>query len=285
MKDNERFKKLIDEIRSFPEPNYEKDFNKEKQEKIHTNLMKIAIKHERKKQKRVIVKKIMVGFGGLAAILLATVMYLSMDEINRNTSDTGRQIKEENQEVIKDSEEEGVQPEEETTISFDESHYKKIEEIYDNYELVTEGEGVDYIDNEYGVIYYIDGISIVQESKSIAHWPLDDNLKPITPESYQTLGAIKGSIEELGSKSLSTVGTHEVDYEADIEHKLEVLNRIKDYAGNSYEPLVDWLNSTISYFEEANSLLDNQPEVAQALHREGMNNIRKFMESLGSGIA
>ncbi|CQR47195.1 hypothetical protein BN1058_01486 [Paraliobacillus sp. PM-2] len=296
MTENKHFKELIDEIRSFPEPDYEKDFSTKKQEEIHENLMKVAREQDSKRRKDVRRKGWTIVFSEVAVgvVLLFGMLYLSLGGLNKqNTLDTDNHPIEENQQVTtneedeKESEKTTESPEEGKIIPFDESRYQEIVEIYDNYELVTDGVEVDYIDDKYGVIYYVNGIGIFQEGKSIAIWPWgDDPTIPNEPEPYQELAAIKASIEGLKNGGPITKGKdYKIDYPADIEQKLSVLYRTKGYTNASCKPLVDFINSTISYLEEAQRLWEENPEKSIRLYDQAMNNVVQFMKELGSGFA
>ncbi len=273
MQENERFKELIDEIKSLPTPS----INNKNQKLMHDHLMNIAGKNENNKPKQILRKKITTGIAGITTLLLFTIIILSLtDQEMNNASDTDSNAREGNEEVVNEYEEQ------ETIVDFKEEQYQEIVEIYQNYEPPMEGEEVDYIDEEYGVIYYNNGISIVQDTKSIAHWPVDKEGESINPTSDQTLAAIKGDIEELKDKPIGTKEPFGIDYPNDINHKLDVLNRLKNY-NHPYEPIMNWMTSTIGYFEKAKHLLNDEREEAILFYENGMNNISKFVSALEPG--
>ncbi|WP_163537389.1 hypothetical protein [Gracilibacillus sp. YIM 98692] len=289
MEEKERFKELIDEIHSLPEPNYEVDFDSRKQKRIHDNLMNFSRSHGKKKRKKMIMKRMTAGFAGVVACLIFTIVTLSIaDNDKNNASDLDSQNRKEMEEFandnedVKDSEQIRTdQPErQDTTVNFEEKQYQEIVEIYHNYQPVTEGTEVDYIDEEFGVIYYNNGISIVKEVKQIAHWPVDEKGNRITPSKDQILAAIKGNIGALRDKNnLNMEAPFSTEYQTNIDHKIDELYRLKSYS-DSYKPIVEWMNSTISYFEESKRLLSDNPENAKASYKKGLNNIKEFMRVL-----
>ncbi|GGM33937.1 hypothetical protein GCM10011351_19890 [Paraliobacillus quinghaiensis] len=85
MKENERLNKLIDEIQSLPEPDYEKEFNTNKQRNINDNLMKFSRNYELKKRRNALMKRFSAGVVGIAALILFSIAFIPFgDEGNSN---------------------------------------------------------------------------------------------------------------------------------------------------------------------------------------------------------
>ncbi len=86
MKENERFTNLIEELRSLPEPNFEKDFDINKQYKIHDNLMNFSKRFEKNKRKGTMIKHLSTPFLAIAALLLFSIIFFSNNDDSSNLS-------------------------------------------------------------------------------------------------------------------------------------------------------------------------------------------------------
>jgi hypothetical protein len=84
MKENEQFKKLEDKIRSLPEPNYNKVFNKQAQDQIHEKVIEFSRNFDKNKKKRFEMNRFYAGFAGLATILLFSFIFLSTFNGDKN---------------------------------------------------------------------------------------------------------------------------------------------------------------------------------------------------------
>ncbi|WEG12416.1 hypothetical protein PU629_20325 [Pullulanibacillus sp. KACC 23026] len=92
MKENDSHDELMNELRSLPEPNYEKTFNDQIQADIHQNLINYLHTHNDKNQSRNKVNKWKLGLSSLAAALLILCLALSTnfahDSLNPNAHDS-----------------------------------------------------------------------------------------------------------------------------------------------------------------------------------------------------
>ncbi|MCC3359295.1 hypothetical protein [Bacillus sp. REN16] len=86
MKDNEWESQIVDELQSLPDPDFEKDFDINKQNKIHDNLMKFSRSYELKKRRRDVLNRITAVVASLAALLLFCVIFIPMGGDSYNTS-------------------------------------------------------------------------------------------------------------------------------------------------------------------------------------------------------
>lgn len=86
MKDNEWVSEVVDELQSLPEPDYEKDFDINKQNTIHDNLMKFSRSFELKKRRRGFLNQITAGVASIAALLLFCVIFIPMSGDSDNAT-------------------------------------------------------------------------------------------------------------------------------------------------------------------------------------------------------
>ncbi|SHG88650.1 hypothetical protein [Ornithinibacillus halophilus] len=86
MKDNKKLESLIDEIKSLPKPNYEKDFDINKQNEIHKTLMKYSDGLELKRNRGNLFKHISVGIGSMAVLLLVLVIFIPFSPNSTNNT-------------------------------------------------------------------------------------------------------------------------------------------------------------------------------------------------------
>ncbi|MEN2768215.1 hypothetical protein [Ornithinibacillus xuwenensis] len=84
MNENERIHKIIEELRSLPEPDYNKYFDMNKQNNIHENLMKVSRKYEAKQRSGSFMKRASTAVLGLAAFMLFAIVLMT---INSQRSD------------------------------------------------------------------------------------------------------------------------------------------------------------------------------------------------------
>ncbi|MEH7885338.1 hypothetical protein V7654_13580 [Bacillus sp. JJ1609] len=94
MKKNEGFYDLEREIRSLPEPDYDKKFISDTQDFIHENLLQYARSYEKKKRRSAIMKKISVGLASVAALVLFAILSLPINEdppLSFDSNDQGQQ--------------------------------------------------------------------------------------------------------------------------------------------------------------------------------------------------
>jgi hypothetical protein len=62
--------RLVEEIKSMPEPDYEQHFNQETQERIHRNLLNSTITQKKRKKFRYVLQPLILGVAGIATLLL-----------------------------------------------------------------------------------------------------------------------------------------------------------------------------------------------------------------------
>ncbi len=86
MKENEWENQLVDEIKSLPKPDFKKEFDINKQNKIHENLMTFSRSIESRRKRGDATKRIVAGLAGLAAILLFWVVFIPIGENFKNTT-------------------------------------------------------------------------------------------------------------------------------------------------------------------------------------------------------
>ncbi|WBL15768.1 hypothetical protein [Sutcliffiella sp. NC1] len=86
MKDNEWKNPLIDELKSLPKPDYEHEFDEQKQDQIHETLMKFSNSYKRKKKSRERWKRISVGFASIAALILFIVVFIPFHNESNNAN-------------------------------------------------------------------------------------------------------------------------------------------------------------------------------------------------------
>ncbi|MFS0861937.1 hypothetical protein [Fredinandcohnia sp. 179-A 10B2 NHS] len=86
MKDNEWLYQLVDELKSLPEPDYEKQFDSNKQNEIHRNLIRITRDFELKKRRRKLKNRITAGVASIAALLLFCVIFIPVIQESNNAT-------------------------------------------------------------------------------------------------------------------------------------------------------------------------------------------------------
>lgn len=86
MKDNEWLNQLVEEIKSLPEPDFEKEFDINKQNKIHRNLMNFTKNFELKKRRGDLVKSIIAGVAGITALILFCVIFITIGDNSNNAT-------------------------------------------------------------------------------------------------------------------------------------------------------------------------------------------------------
>ncbi|WP_226669625.1 hypothetical protein [Metabacillus litoralis] len=86
MKENDRFKELIDEIHSLPEPDYEKDFDINKQSNIYENLIIFSRSFEQKQKRGDLIKRLSTGVVGLALLILFSVVLITNFDDSTNVT-------------------------------------------------------------------------------------------------------------------------------------------------------------------------------------------------------
>ncbi|WP_138417526.1 hypothetical protein [Aquibacillus sediminis] len=82
---NDQYNELIEKIRSLPKPDYERHFNKERQDQIHQHLLHVTKKN---KTPTNWFRRVAIGFGSLAAVLLFLIMIIPVDQ--NGTLDLGQ---------------------------------------------------------------------------------------------------------------------------------------------------------------------------------------------------
>ncbi|MFC4559596.1 hypothetical protein ACFO3D_15465 [Virgibacillus kekensis] len=80
MKNNKEFKDLVEDIRSLPEPDYGKKFNREAQDEIHNNLIRFAEERKKKKLRSGRLNRVTGGLVGAVALLIFTVLIMNLGE-------------------------------------------------------------------------------------------------------------------------------------------------------------------------------------------------------------
>jgi hypothetical protein len=86
MKETEWLTNLVTEIQSLPEPDYEKEFDSNKQNKIHENLMKFSSSFEIKKRRGDILKRLTAGVVSVASLIIFSVIFISMSDYSNNAT-------------------------------------------------------------------------------------------------------------------------------------------------------------------------------------------------------
>lgn len=80
MTDHDKYSDIINEIRSLPEPNYDKKFNHAVQDDIHENLLHFARSYTKKKRRNGKMKRVFGGLASVAAIVLFAILIVPMFE-------------------------------------------------------------------------------------------------------------------------------------------------------------------------------------------------------------
>jgi hypothetical protein len=78
---NNEIEQLIKEIKSMPEPDYERHYNHETQEKIYQNIMSYSKKKSTRKKYRKIIQPFILSSVGLAALLLFISIIIPVDNL------------------------------------------------------------------------------------------------------------------------------------------------------------------------------------------------------------
>lgn len=86
MKKNEWETQIVDEIKSLPKPDFEKEFDINRQNKIHENLMTFSRSIESRQRRGDATKRIVAGLAGIAALLLFWVVFIPIGEDSKNTT-------------------------------------------------------------------------------------------------------------------------------------------------------------------------------------------------------
>jgi hypothetical protein len=81
------YKDLIEEIKALPKPNFEKEFDLNKQKRIHDNLILFSKKYKRKERRSVFIKRFYLGLTGGAAMFLFA--FLLLPNIENSEPKTG----------------------------------------------------------------------------------------------------------------------------------------------------------------------------------------------------
>jgi len=91
MRDNEKLHDLEKAIRTLPEPDYDKQFTEDTQNRIHENVLQFASSYEKKKKRVTIMKKISLGLVSVAALVLFAILTLPINEESPSSSDPNEQ--------------------------------------------------------------------------------------------------------------------------------------------------------------------------------------------------
>ncbi|MGD7054758.1 hypothetical protein [Sutcliffiella horikoshii] len=75
---------IVDEIKSLPKPDFEKEFDINRQNKIHENLMTFSRSIESRQRRGDATKRIVAGLAGIAALLLFWVVFIPLVEDSNN---------------------------------------------------------------------------------------------------------------------------------------------------------------------------------------------------------
>ncbi|MDC3418258.1 BsuPI-related putative proteinase inhibitor [Aquibacillus salsiterrae] len=87
MKDNEKFSDIVKEIRALPEPDYDKTFGKETQNKIYQNILQYERVWKKKQKRRVRAKRMTLGLASAVAILLFIMFNGPLNQENSALND------------------------------------------------------------------------------------------------------------------------------------------------------------------------------------------------------
>lgn len=144
MKKNEKFYDLEKNIRSLPEPDYDKNFSKETQDIIHKNLIQFANSYDTKKKRIVMIKKFTAGLVSIAAIVLfaiLTIPILSLDSNQQGQQGKGEPIVDDNndkEDIVEDEPEKNLYNNSEYGFSF------TLPDSWEGYQIVLDSwEGID----------------------------------------------------------------------------------------------------------------------------------------------
>jgi len=89
MKSHDWEKELLDEIQSLPRPDFEKEFNENKQHEMHRKLMLYAKAHEMKEKRGRVMKGITIGIASITSLILFSIIVLPlMNGLNLNNGST-----------------------------------------------------------------------------------------------------------------------------------------------------------------------------------------------------
>jgi len=121
MKDNEIFHDLERNIRSLPEPDYDKTFTKDTQNRIHENLLQFASSYEKKKKRVTIMKRISLGLVSVAALVVFAILTIPINEDRPSSSDPNEQTP--TDETIVDHEKEVIDQNKDTEILYENTEY------------------------------------------------------------------------------------------------------------------------------------------------------------------
>jgi hypothetical protein len=92
--ENSNMDHLKKELKSMPEPNYEKHFNRDTQEQIHRNLMDVSEKERYKKRYKNILQPVFLSMAGIAALLLFISFVIPVEKSPLNGAYHDDQIQE-----------------------------------------------------------------------------------------------------------------------------------------------------------------------------------------------
>lgn len=86
MNDNEWENQLVDEIKSLPKPNFEEEFDLNKQNKIHESLMKFSRSFELKQRRGDRMKRTLACLASIAALILFCVIFIPIVHDSNNAT-------------------------------------------------------------------------------------------------------------------------------------------------------------------------------------------------------
>jgi hypothetical protein len=88
MKENEGLTNLVAEIQSLPKPDYDIEFDRNKQTKIHDNLMKFSRGFKEKQRRGSLLKRITAGVASVAALIIFSVIFITMGDYANNATES-----------------------------------------------------------------------------------------------------------------------------------------------------------------------------------------------------
>lgn len=159
MKDNEKFHDIERNIRSLPEPDYDKQFTNVTQNRIHENVLQFASSYDKKKKRVTIMKKISLGLVSVAALVLFAILTLPINEERPSSSDPNEQTP--TDEKIVDHEKEVIDQNKGTEILYENTEYGftfTLPKSWGDYQIVSDTwEGISEQNNtiEHGAILTI----------------------------------------------------------------------------------------------------------------------------------
>ena len=151
MNDKENLLDIEKKIRSLPEPDYDKKFPKEAQDRIHENVLRFASTFEKKNRRLAKIKKFSVGLAGIAAFVLFAILIFPLNDDQSPIKNTGQQT--EVPPTVDENEGNSQQDSENQNGTVDDPDPEKQDDTIDDSDTDIQNDSIVYENREYGFTF------------------------------------------------------------------------------------------------------------------------------------